>query len=202
MQNVHSLQTIPSRTSVNLGQFQYPITYPQSVFAVRGPREAVQFVTRRAGEALTQKCICSTWTSRSGSICYTTSRRSSECSARNGSTCSTPSTRRTSSCHSSTRSGCETKTLSILWKEIVKHTITTCRCKFGESNMKHMRDFPRGKGHCFVRFSQEANPALDIQRADLVVEVTSQVWRRDEQVHDLRTELGLQALHSEDVTQQ
>ena len=30
----------------------------------------------------------------------------------------------------------------------------------------------------------------------------SEVWRRDEQIHDLRTELSLHALHSEDVTQQ
>ena len=50
------------------------------------------------------------------------------------------------------------------------------------------------------RFSQEANQALENQREILVTEVTSEVWRRDEQVYDLRTELSLQALHQEDVT--
>ena len=31
-----------------------------------------------------------------------------------------------------------------------------------------------------------------------MTEVASEVWRRDEQAQDLRTELNLQALHSED----
>ncbi len=33
-----------------------------------------------------------------------------------------------------------------------------------------------------------------------MTEVTSEVWRRDERVHDLRVEFSLQALHSEDAT--
>ena len=36
----------------------------------------------------------------------------------------------------------------------------------------------------------------------MLTEVTTEVWRRYEQFYDLRTELGLQALHSDDVTQQ
>ena len=47
------------------------------------------------------------------------------------------------------------------------------------------------------RFSHEAIQALENHREQFVTEM-----RRDEQVHDLRTELSLQALHSEDATQQ
>ena len=70
------------------------------------------------------------------------------------------------------------KILSVLSQNITKHTITMCRCKFSNSNIKHT------------------------QRTTLVTEVTSEVWRRNEQVHVLRTEVSLQAVHSEDVTQQ
>ena len=52
------------------------------------------------------------------------------------------------------------------------------------------------------RFSQEVNQALENQRDIMVTKVTTEVWRRHEQVHDLRAELRLQALHSEDVMQQ
>ena len=52
------------------------------------------------------------------------------------------------------------------------------------------------------RWSQEANQAPEDQREILVTEESTEVWRRDEQVHDLRSELSLHALHSEDVTQQ
>ena len=50
MQNVPSLQLMPSQTGVNPGQLQY--RYPQSVSSVLGPQEAVQLVTYRAREAL------------------------------------------------------------------------------------------------------------------------------------------------------
>ena len=36
----------------------------------------------------------------------------------------------------------------------------------------------------------------------MVTKVTTEVWRRHEQVHDLRAELRLHALHAEDVMQQ
>ena len=36
----------------------------------------------------------------------------------------------------------------------------------------------------------------------MVTDVTAELWRRDEQVQYLRTELSLHAPHSEDVTQQ
>ena len=54
----------------------------------------------------------------------------------------------------------------------------------------------------FSRFPQEANQALEDQREIVVTEATSEVCRRDEQLHDLRTELSLQTLHAEDVSQQ
>ena len=41
------------------------------------------------------------------------------------------------------------KTLSILWQDTVEHTITTCRCTFGNSNMKQTRDFPKDKGNSY-----------------------------------------------------
>ena len=48
---------------------------------------------------ISSKCTCSSWTSRSCPLGYTTSTRSSERSARNGSTCSAPSTKIISCCH-------------------------------------------------------------------------------------------------------
>ena len=58
---------------------------------------------------MSSKCTCSSWTPRSGSVGHTTSTRSSEWSARNISTCSTPTTRIISCCHSSIWNGCEAK---------------------------------------------------------------------------------------------
>ena len=52
MQNVHGLQPIPNQTSGNRWQVQYPVTYPQRVFAALGTLEAVHLVTQRAREAL------------------------------------------------------------------------------------------------------------------------------------------------------
>ena len=72
---------------------------------------------------------------------------------------------------------------------------------FDSSNRKHGR-FSQRQRDLLSRLSQEANKALVNQQENLVTEVTSDVWRRDEQVYDLRTELSLQALHQEDVTQQ
>ena len=50
------------------------------------------------------------------------------------------------------------------------------------------------------RFSQEAQQALEGQQDILVTEVTSEVWRRDEQVYGIRAELNLQAPRAEDAT--
>ena len=61
--------------------------------------------------------------------------------------------------------------------------------------------FPRQR-ELLSRLCQKAYQPLENQREHLVTEVTSSVWRRDEQVYELRTEPSLQALHSEDVTQQ
>ena len=65
-----------------------------------------------------------------------------------------------------------------------------------------MRDFLTDRGTCHRDFPQEAKQALEDNRAKLVTEVTSEVWRRDEQLNDLRTEVSLQAPHAEDVSQQ
>ena len=91
------------------------------------------------------------------------------------------------------------KTLSLLWQDVAKRTITTWRCKFDSLNMKQMRDFLR---ELLSQLTQDANQALEDQREILVTEVTSEVRRRDDQVHYLRRELSLHALHSADVTQQ
>ena len=66
------------------------------------------------------------------------------------------------------------KTLSILWQETVKHTITACRCKFGNWNMKQTRGFPR-----------KASQALENQREILVTEVTSETLRGNKVKHTL-----------------
>ena len=42
MIDVQSFQQIPNQIGANHWQLQHPITYPQSVFAVLGPQEAVQ----------------------------------------------------------------------------------------------------------------------------------------------------------------
>ena len=66
--------------------------------------------------------------------------------------------------------------------------------------MKQMRDLPKDR-ELLSRFSrEEASQALEDVRDILVA--TSEVWRREEEVHDLRTELSLHAPHSEDVTHQ
>ena len=54
------------------------------------------------------------------------------------------------------------KTLSILWQEIARHTMTTCRCKFGNSNMRQMRDFPKDKGNCDGDFLRKQIKLLKI----------------------------------------
>ena len=37
-----------------------------------------------------------------------------------------------------------------IWQETAKYTIKTCRCQFGNSNKKQMRDFHKDKG---IRYS-------------------------------------------------
>ena len=67
--------------------------------------------------------------------------------------------------------------------------------------MKQTRDFLRDEGKCHRDFlSKQIN--LENQRDSLVADVTTEVWRRDEQEHDLRAKLSLHALHSGDVTPQ
>ena len=54
------------------------------------------------------------------------------------------------------------KTLSLLWKEIAKYTMTTCRCKFGNSNMKQMGDFPKDRWNCYRDFLRKLIKLLKI----------------------------------------
>ena len=52
--------------------------------------------------------------------------------------------------------------------------------------LEHEADarFSKRQRELLSRFSQEENEALDNQRDILVTEVTTEVWRRDEQLHD------------------
>ena len=107
-------------------------------------------------------------------------------------------------CHSTIPSGWEATLCQYFGQKRrgTTNTTATCRCKFGNSNIKQMRDFSRRRRELLSRFSKEAYQALEDQREILVTEVTSEVRRRDEQVHDLRTDLSLEALHAEHVSQQ
>ena len=55
--------------------------------------------------------------------------------------------------------------------------------------------FSQRQRELLSRFPYEANQALED-------EVTSEIWRRDDRLYDLRTELILLALHAEHVSQQ
>ena len=89
------------------------------------------------------------------------------------------------------------ETLSMLWQ----HNYNV-QMRVRQLEHEAYARFSQRQMELLSRFSQGANQALERQREILVTEVTSEVWRRDEQVHDLRTDLNLHALHSEDVTQQ
>ena len=84
---------------------------------------------------------------RSGSTGCTTSTRSSARSARNGSTRSTPINKE--------KILAATHQYEVAARQYFVHILTrnheahTCRCKFGNSNMKQTRDFPRDKGSCY-----------------------------------------------------
>ena len=73
-----------------------------------------------------------------------------------------------------------------------------------QTQLEHEADarFSQRQRELLSRLCQKAYHALENHREHLVTEVTSSARRRDEQVYELRTELSLQALHSEDVTQQ
>ena len=92
------------------------------------------------------------------------------------------------------------KTLSTLWQETMKYTITTCRCKFGKSNKKQMCDVHKDEKICYRNFSRSKSSSWKSAR-NFVDEMISDVWRRNEQPYKLRTELTPQTLHHEDVTQ-
>ena len=68
-------------------------------------------------------------------------------------------------------------------------------------NKKHTRLF-KDKGNYYRDSLRKQIKLLKISENFGVTEVTSEVWRRAEQAHDSRTELGLQALRSRDIAQQ
>ena len=131
-------------------QLQYLVTCPQIVRAVLGRQETVHLVTQRAREGLYDQ--------------RETARHAHALLHQQG---------RTSCCHQAAKSW------QHFWHAIMKHTITTCRYKFVNSNTKQTRDSPKDKGNCH-------RDSL-ISETKLVMEESTEVWRRDEQVHDLRS---------------
>ena len=177
MRNVPSLHPTTSQTGSIPRQLQCPSTYPQGSPAVLGPQESLQLVTQRHEKlwnisAKRLNMPCSIKKKKNFQLSLISMKR------------------------------LHGKIMSVRWQEIVTRPIIMCKCKFDSSNKIHTRDFPRKQRELSSRFSQEANQALEDQRDNLLTEVTSEVWRRYEQVHDLRRKLSLQALHAEDVTQQ
>ena len=83
------------------------------------------------------------------------------------------------------------KIKTVFWQEIMKRTIRT----------RSRSTMCSKKEGMLSRFSQDANQVPQDERTFLVTEVTSEVWRQDEQLYDLHQELGLQALHADDVSQ-
>ena len=84
------------------------------------------------------------------------------------------------------------KILSALWRAIMNRTMIMCKYKFDSSKKKQMHEFPKDKGTVISIFSGNKSSSCGSARLFLVREVTSEVWRRDEQLHDCRAELGLQ----------
>ena len=147
MQNGHSLQPIPNQTSANPWELQYSVTYPQ-------------------------KCACSSWTSWSGSVGHTTSTRSFERSARNGSTCSALSTRKISCCYSSIWSRLRGKTLPILLARNCEAHIYNVQMQGRQLEHEPNARFSQRQGELLSRFSQEANQTLENLRANLANKYT------------------------------
>ena len=74
--------------------------------------------------------------------------------------------------------------------------------KFDSCIKKQMRECLKDRGNWYLDFPHGANQALEDRRETLVTEVTTEVWRRDDQLYLLLTERSRQALHAEDVSQQ
>ena len=68
--------------------------------------------------------------------------------------------------------------------------------------MKQVRDCHKDKENCHCDSLRRQIKLLKINEKKLMTEVAKEVWTRDEQVHAFRAGLRLQALHSEDVTQE
>ena len=176
MQNIDSLQPTPNRTSANPTQLQDPVTCPLKVY--------LQF--------LDLKKRFNWLHNEHEMLCMISAEKPDVLCSINKDNSLLPLT-------NLNRLG--GRTLSILSKQTMR-TMKACRCKFDNSNIKQMRDFPKDKGNCYRGSLRKQIKLLKFSEICFVTEVTTDVWRRDEQVHDLRTELSLHALHSEDVTQQ
>ena len=176
VQIVQSLQLGPNQTGVNPWHSQYPVTCPESVPAVLGPQKAVQMMTQRARDALNDQ--------REAARRVLLHRQG------------------------------EFRAASHQYEAAARQNLVNTLARSGEAHIDHVQmhneqfeheadaRFSQRPRELLSRFSQEAYQALEEERDNLATEVTSEVWRRNEQVHDLRTELILHAPHSEDVTQQ
>ena len=152
-----------------------------SFFPIPSQTEVISWQLQYPG-AYTQISTRGSWTSRNCSIGNTSSTRSSECSTRNCSTCFV---------NKDDFLGVTPRYDAAARQEIMKRTPTTVQTQVRQ--LEHEAD---------DRCSPEANQALEDQRKHSVTAVTSEVWRRDEQLYDLRTELSPHAPHAEDVSQQ
>ena len=123
---------------------------------------------------------CSSWTSRSCSTGSTTSTRSIVRSARNGSTCSAPSTRRIFVASHQHEAAARQKNLvnTLARKSEVHNNNVHMQVR----QLEHEGDarFSERQRRLLSRFSLDANQALEDQRDMLVTEVTLEVWRRDD----------------------
>ena len=140
MRNVLSLHPIPSQTGGNPWQSQDPRTHRQSSPAALGPQETVQLVKQRAQKDLNvqRETARRAFLHQQGEFIAAT--RQHEVAARQ-------------------------KLVSALARKM-KRTIITCRCKFGNSNMMQMRDFPKDKRNCHRDSLKKQIKLLDTRRME------------------------------------
>ena len=147
------------------------------------------------------KCACSSWTSRS---CFLVTQKTGEALY------DQRETARRASLHLKGESLAATHQFEAAARQNLVNTLARNDEEHNYNVQMHVRQrerkadsrFSQRQRELLSRFSQKANHALANQREILVTEVTAEVWRRDKKVHDLRKELSLHALHSEDIAQQ
>ena len=155
MQNVHTLQPIPNQTEEHPWQLQYPATYLQIVHAVLGTQDAVQLVTQGARESLNDQRETARLVLHHQQIYFLAATHQNIVLARQNFSIILA---RNSEAHKKGAGASST-------------TRTGTDARFSQ----RPREMSFG-------FSQEADQALEHQRENVVSEVTSEVWRRDEQV--------------------